>query len=66
MAKTMKAQAENWDRAYPPPMTYEEIAQFWKWFLKMNDVPKREFLKELKYDNNHLNALKHLFAKMNA
>jgi len=46
-------------------MTYEESALFWKQFLKMNDFPKREFLKELEYDNNHVNALECMIAKMN-
>jgi hypothetical protein len=66
MTNAKKAQAENWDCSYTPPMTCKEIAQFWEWFLKMNDIPKRAFLKELEYDNNHVKALERLFAKMNA
>jgi hypothetical protein len=62
----IEAQTETWNHNHTPVMTYEEIALFWEQFLKLNDIPKREFLKELTYDNNHVNALERLFAKMNA
>jgi hypothetical protein len=32
----------------------------------MNDFPKREFLKELEYDNNYVRAQPRLIAKMKA
>ena len=38
---------------------------FWDWFLAANEIPKRDFMKELKREGDPAKALERLFAKMN-
>ncbi len=45
--------------------TGKKAMMFWKSFIKLNDIPKRGFIKELKRDGNPSRALERLFAKTN-
>jgi hypothetical protein len=63
--KQPKSRPGKWDVTPAPGWADKKTRVIWDWFLEGNDIPKREFLKELSRNNNPRNALDRLFAKMN-
>ena len=48
-----------------PQLTSEEAEALWKWLIKANGDPERDFVKELKRDGDPPKALERLFARRN-
>lgn len=55
----------QWDSIPGPRWTGRKATMFWESLLKLNGIPMRDFIEELKRDNDSAKALERLFAKMN-
>jgi len=63
--KEGKSSPREWNSTLGLRWTGKKSITFWEWFLKANDISKRDFVQELKRDADAGSALGRLFSKMN-